>query len=625
MHFKKVKEVLTSDTVMAYFDSNKQTELVTDASPCGLSAILSQHTPGKTDRKIVAYVSKSLSPTECRYSQVEKEALAIVWAVERLHLYLYGAPFTLHTDCKPVELILNNNRSKPPARIERWNLRLQGYDFTTVHTKGIDNPSDFLSRHPSPQVDDQQSVSAEEFVAFLSHHAVPRAMTLSEIQQKTSSDPTLQKVAELIQSDDWPQISQITDEEINIDDLKSFSRIKDELTVSEDSSVILRGSRLIIPMALRQQALGIAHEGHQGLVKTKQLLREKIWFPGIDSAVKQLIDNCVTCQANGPENRPDPLQISPLPPEPWHTVHIDFCGPFPTGEYTLVVIDAYSRFPEVEVVSSTSAKSTIAKLQRIFATHGMPRVIRSDNGPPFTSYEFQAFMEECGINHRRITPLWPQANSEAENFMKPLTKAIRAAHLEKKNWKTEIHAFLLNYRATPHSTTGFAPAVLLFNRQIQTKLPQVHSNAEQEKDSAVRSKDTTAKEKMKENTDRKRRAKKSVIEIGDLILIRQRKENKFSTKFDPKPFRVTKVKGTMITSVRNGKYITRNVSQCKKIPDSESVQSDTDDEGENDDDDLDQLEETDNTPAALPVPDPPRYPRRQTHPFRRFGQNVYEL
>ena len=105
----------------------------------------------------------------------------------------------------------------------------------------------------------------------------------------TTSDPTLQKVAELIQSDDWPQISQITDEEINIDDLKLFSRIKDELTVSEDSSVILRGSRLIIPMALRQQALGVAHEGHQGLVKIKQLLQEKIWFPGIDRAVKQLI------------------------------------------------------------------------------------------------------------------------------------------------------------------------------------------------------------------------------------------------------------------------------------------------------------------------------------------------
>ena len=169
-------------------------------------------------------------------------------------------------------------------------------------------------------------------------------MTLSKMQQKTTSDSTLQKVAELIQSDDWPQISQITDEEINIDDLKSFSRIKDKLTVSEDSRVILRGSRLV-PIALRQQALGIAHEGHQGLVKAKQLLQE----PGIDSAVKQLIDNCVTCQANGPENCPDPLQIFPLPPEPWYIIHIDFCGPFPTGEYTLVVIDAYSQFPEIEV------------------------------------------------------------------------------------------------------------------------------------------------------------------------------------------------------------------------------------------------------------------------------------
>ena len=117
------------------------------------------------------------------------------------------------------------------------------------------------------------------------------------------------------------------------------------------------------------------------------------------------------------------------------------------------------------------------------------------------------------------------------------------------------------------------------------------------RDSAVRRKDTTAKEKMKHHTDRKRRAKKTVIGIGDLILIRQRKENKFPTKFDPKPFRVTKVKGTMITSIWNEKYITRNVSQCKKIPNSESVQSDNDDKGENGDD-LDQLED-------LPIPDPP--------------------
>ena len=145
-----------------------------------------------------------------------------------------------------------------------------------------------------------------------------------------------------------------------------------------------------------------------------------------------MIRGCVPCQANSTANHPVPLKMTELPPKAWRTVHVDFCGPFPTGEYTLVVIDAYSRFPEVEIVRSTSAKSTIHKLERIFATHGLPNTLKSDNGPPFQSSEFKQFMKENGIKHQRITPLWPQANSEAENFMKPMEKAIRAAHIKKK-------------------------------------------------------------------------------------------------------------------------------------------------------------------------------------------------
>ena len=126
------------------------------------------------------------------------------------------------------------------------------------------------------------------------------------------------------------------------------------------------------------------HYSHQGLVKTKRLLREKVWFPGIDLLAKRTIETCLACQANSPDNRPDPLQMSPLPPAPWHTLHTDFCGPFPTGEYLLVVIDVYTRFPEVSVVCSTVASVVIPKLDRIFAAHGIPVILRSDNGPPFT-------------------------------------------------------------------------------------------------------------------------------------------------------------------------------------------------------------------------------------------------
>jgi len=429
--FHKIKNLLTSETVMAYFDQTKETELVTDASPWGLSAILLQKSSSEDKKKVVAYVSRSLSDVEKRYSQTEKEALAIVWAIERLHLYLYGAHFTLCTDCKPVQLIFNNAKSKPPARIERWNLRLQGYDFTVVHTKGTLNPSDFLSRHPSQCDSAKPDTIADEYVKFIINHAVPKAMTLSEIQQATKEDNTLQCLMDVIRQNKWDLVenNELQVEGVDERELKLFSKVKDELTVSE-MNIILRDTRIVVPTALRDKAIMLAHEGHQGLVKTKKLLREKVWFPGIEEHAKQLIGSCIPCQANGPQNKPDPLQMSPLPPEPWHTVHMDFCGPFPTGEYLFVVIDAYSRYPEVEIVHSTSAKSTIAKMDRIFATHGIPRVVRSDNGPPFSGEEIKQFMLENGIEHRRITPLWPQANSEAENFMKPITKAIRSARAE---------------------------------------------------------------------------------------------------------------------------------------------------------------------------------------------------
>ena len=123
---------MTSNTVMAYFDQTKQTDLITDASPWGLSAILAQKTTTHDDRRIVSYASRSLSEIETKYSQTEREALAIVWAMERLQIYLRGGKFTLYTDCKPIKLILRNPKSKPPARIERWNLRIQDFDFDVV-------------------------------------------------------------------------------------------------------------------------------------------------------------------------------------------------------------------------------------------------------------------------------------------------------------------------------------------------------------------------------------------------------------------------------------------------------------------------------------------------------------
>ena len=475
--FQCIKDALTSDTIMAYFDHDKFTELVTDASPFGLSAIFSQVNTSTSQRNSIAYVSRALSPVEQRYSQTEREALGIVWAIERLHIYLYGAKFCLYTDCKPIQLILGNRNSKPPTRIARWNLRIQDYDFDVIHKKGIDNPSDFLSRHPLPHDPSVASERAEQFVNFFTQHAIPKAMTLDDISSASKADVTICAIIDLVTNNNWHTIAQpaFAAHHPNVDmhELQLFSHIRQDLTVNTEYGIVLRDSRIVMPTTLHLRAIRLAHEGHQGLIKTKQLLREKVWFPLIDQLVQDFIDKCLACQATGPPTNCPPLEISDLPPCPWDTVHIDFCVPFPTGELLLVVIDTYSRFPEVDILTSTSASATIPRLHHIFATHGIPRVIRSDNGPPFHSADFTTFLQEHGITHIPITPLWPRANGQVENFMKPIKKAIQAACCDQLNWKHELYSFLLNYHSTPHCTTKASPAELLFNRKITTKLPQV--------------------------------------------------------------------------------------------------------------------------------------------------------
>ena len=234
--------------------------------------------------------------------------------------------------------------------------------------------------------------------------------------------------------------------------------------------MLLKSTRIVIPASLRKRAIDLAHEGHQGLTKTEQLIREKIWFPSIDG--KKTVDSCIACQCSTPAKPSVPLKMSRMLPTPWHTVHLDFLGPFPTGELLLVAIDAYSRYPEVEIVWSTAASSTIPKLDKIFSTHGIPYKVISDNGPPFNGHEIKRYMEIKGIEYITTTPLWPQGNSEAKLFMEPLVKSIQTARTQGRNWKQELYSFLLNYRATPHSTTKVAAAELLFNRSICTKLPQ---------------------------------------------------------------------------------------------------------------------------------------------------------
>ena len=220
-----------------------------------------------------------------------------------------------------------------------------------------------------------------------------------------------------------------------------------------------------MPLKLHVETLKLAHGGHQGIVKTKQALRTKVWWPRIDRVAEDYVKH--VCQSLGHGDPTPPLRQNTMPAKPWERLYMNFCGPFPSGETLFVAIDSYSKFPEVEVMKSTTAPAVIKRLDRIFATHGLPQKIYSDNGPPFAGQEIANYMKERGIQHHCVAPLWPQANGEAEAFMKPLGKAVKAAKLEGENWTEEMYDFLLAYRTTPHSTTGIAPTQLLYNRESE--------------------------------------------------------------------------------------------------------------------------------------------------------------
>ena len=557
LSFERLKAALSTKTTLGYFDPKKPTSIFVDGSPIGLGAVLTQEEELSKEVTPLHYASCPLTPTQARYPQIDREALSIYWAVKRFHLFVYGKEFKVITDHKPLVSLFNNPSSKPSARIERWLLELQQYRFTVEYRPGASNPADYASRHP---VGDPEShsydVESEEHISFVARNAVPKAVTLSEIESATAKDPMLQAVMSAVKSGCWHKAPL----DVSLSELSRYEQVKEQLTCTD--TVLLKSDRLVVPAMLQERIVDIAHEGHLGMVKTKALLREKVWFPCMDKMVETKVKACLPCQVVTPVYTREPLQMSVLPDSPFDEVSVDFAHV--DGQTLLLVVDDYSRFPFVEPVSSTSASAVIPKLDQLFSTFGAPRVVKSDNGPPFNGEEFTKFACVLGFKHRKVTPLWPRANGEVERFVKTLKKCIKAAKVEGRNWRKELQAILRNYRTTPHATTGVAPAVLLLKRPVRNKLPQPnHIDPVAE---IVRERDSSQKLKMKAHADNKAYVKPCNISPGDAVLVKRPfSVSKGGTVYDHTPMTVVSKKGSMITAKGENRTVTRNSSFFKNV------------------------------------------------------------
>ena len=457
--FNNLKQLLSKDTVLAHFDPTRDIGISCDASDVGIGAVLFHRYSDGSERPI-ANVSKTLNSAQRNYSQIQKEALSIIFALSKYHHYLYGRKFILVTDHKPLLSLFGPCSETPKLaanRLARWALTLSQYDYTIEYrnTKHHGN-ADALSRLPTGPddiFDGEEMENNTDTVCVI--QSINQRNRKNELQQETNRDPTLSTVKRYT-IEGWPN-------HIENDNVSDFKRFSESLSVVHDC--LTHGNRVVIPTTMRRKVLDILHHGHFGMQRMKQLARSSVYWPRIDQEIEQLCRLCTTCGEH--QNKPPKPANHPwmMPEKPWSRIHIDHAINF-LGSNWLIITDAYSKYPIIHQTHSTSTMTTTRLLDEDFSHFGYPHSIVSDNATTFSSAEFKEYCTSKGISHLTGAPYHPATNGAAERLVQSFKQSMRKSSLPTKS---ALQMFLMQYRRTPLSH-GLSPSELLNGRQIRTDI-----------------------------------------------------------------------------------------------------------------------------------------------------------
>ena len=543
--FNKLKTVLQSDLLVTHFRPEVDIVVAADACEYGLGAVISHRFPNGTE-KAIAHAGRTLTKAEQNYGQIEKEALALVFAVRKFHRYLYGRRFTLLTDHKPLLSIFGSKTgvsAHSANRLQRWELSLLSYDFRIEYRKTNHfGQADALSRliaSKLPEPEDVIIAKVEKDIQALRSDVIRHLpVTQTDIRKMTES-VELQIIVQAVQSGRWPDFRTGSL-------MHAFHSRARDLSVHE--GILFLGMRAVIPLALRHRILKMLHEGHPGCTRMKLLARRYVYWQGIDRDIEEQVKNCSACQdaAKMPaRNEPSPW---PTPNCAWERIHVDFAGPL-EGLMFLIVVDAFSKWPEVVQMSSTTATGTIKELTRIFAQQGFPKVLVSDNGTQFTSQEFQSYCQQHGIQHIRSPPYHPQSNGQAERFVDTFKRTFQKLRGEGAT-SDVIQKFLWTYRSTPclSSPGQKTPAENCIGRQLRTPISdlQLQSHLHQEA--------------MEGKAQQKRKVHRREFAEGDTVYLRLYEDSRGQWA----PGVVIRRLGTVFYDVRSSnKIVRRHANQLR--------------------------------------------------------------
>jgi transposase InsO family protein len=508
--FDTLIELCCSAPILAFADFTSSFTLHTDASGCGLGAVLYQHQDGRD--RVIAYASRGLSPAERNYPAHKLEFLALKWAVtDKFHDYLYGATFTVKTDNNPLTYILSS--AKLDATTQRWVAQLSSYQFSLEYRSGKENiDADRLSRISWPSDVTEQQVVPEVVTAVLEAKALAspplvEAMCWSQQVLSPMESPPLveamcwsqQVLSSELQNDpkqstvDWA-VAQEDDKVISMarryargyvpsvkllrGEQRAFYRERDRLVLKSDVLYRRRENpdgtkyQLVLPSQYRNKAIHGCHDdvGHLGREKTLELVRDRFFWPGMAVSVAEHVSKCSRCLcAKTQTNQRAPLVNieTTQPMELLCLVYLSLEESKGGVGNILVITDHFSRYAQAYPTTNQTARTTATVLYENFVVHyGWPARLHSDQGRNFESAIIRHLCELAGIAKSRTTPYHPMGNGQTERFNRTLISMLRTLdHDKKANWKAYVPSLVHSYNCTKNESTTYSPYYLMFGRQ----------------------------------------------------------------------------------------------------------------------------------------------------------------
>lgn len=490
--FEKCRTILTSSDVLGFPDFDKQFIVTTDASQFAVGAVLSQKQNGKD--KPLAFASRTLTKTETNYSTIEKELLAIIFAVKYFRPYIYGRKFLLVTDHKPLTYIFSMSHEN--ARLIRWRLILSEFDFDIQHEKGKNNVvADGLSRipiagacnaatsiqtvHSADTSDDYFIKSSENPVNFFSNQII----FIQHQNESTSTEeifPKLIRHTIIKKSFSEKNVLEIFKEKLD------FKRTNGILCPVELTQVIQnvfkeyfsnnRNLKISITHKLLEDVCSDIEQtriieethnrAHRGVEENYKVISRKFFFPQMKNKIRSFISLCKQCKLAKYNRKPFKIEIgaTPIPTKPFQIVHMDIF--IAANNLFLTAIDKFSRFGILIPIKSRSVVDIRKALIKMLLTYQKPEMLVSDNEPSFKSIEIRSLLENQNIEVYYTATNKSESNGLVERFHSTLAEIFRCVRTKypKYSVKELFKISVSLYNDTIHSATNFKPNEIIYGQ-----------------------------------------------------------------------------------------------------------------------------------------------------------------